>query len=75
MKYIIRSHRDGWYFKEFQNARGPAGFGPIQEAKVYSCKKDAQRDLAHMGQYGQRIVAITKIGRQRSNKKATEQQD
>lgn len=63
MKYVIRSQRDGWYFKEFQEASGPAGFGPIQEAKVYATKKDAQSDLSRMGHYGQRIVAITKIGR------------
>ncbi|HSP83819.1 MAG TPA: hypothetical protein VLN72_08810 [Gillisia sp.] len=69
MKYVIKAQRDGWYFKEFQAVSGPPVFGKIQEAKLYVCKKDALGDMVRMGQYGQRVVALTKMGRSNSNGK------
>ncbi|HSJ11630.1 MAG TPA: hypothetical protein VK916_03035 [Gillisia sp.] len=69
MKYVIKAQRDGWYFKEFQGVTGPPVFGKIQDARLYVCKKDALGDMVRMGQYGQRVVALTKMGRSNSNEK------
>ena len=72
MKYVIKAQRDGWYFKEFQCLSGPPVFGKIQDARLYACKKDALCDMLRMGQYGQRVVALTKMGRSNSNGKKSE---
>ena len=72
MKYVIKAQRDGWYFKEFQGNSGPPVFGKIQDARLYVCKKDALCDMVRMGQYGQRVVALTKMGRRNSNGKKSE---
>lgn len=69
MKYVIKAQRDGWYFKEFQSGSGSPVFGKIHEARLYLCKKDALGDMVRMGQYGQRVVALTKMGRSNSNGK------
>ncbi len=61
MNYVIKSQRDGWYFKEFQGSSGAAVFGKVQDAKLYDCKYDALKDMLIMGQYGQRVVALTKL--------------
>lgn len=71
MKYVIKAQRAGWYFKEFQGVSGPPVFGKIQDARLYVCKKDALGDMVRMGQYGQRVVALTKMGRSNSNEKKT----
>lgn len=69
MKYVIKAQRDGWYFKEFQGISGTPVFGKIQDARLYVCKKDAISDMVRMGQYGQRVVALTKMGRRNNNGK------
>ncbi|QED36594.1 hypothetical protein FK178_02190 [Antarcticibacterium arcticum] len=61
MNYVIKSQRDGWYFKEFQGTKGAAVFGKIQDARLYSCKADACKDMLLMGQYGQRVIALTRM--------------
>lgn len=68
MKYIIKSQRDGWYFKGFNRNSGPGGFGKIHEAKIYSDKYSALQDLKKMDQCGQRIVAVTRVGLNQYNK-------
>lgn len=63
MRYLIKSQRDGWYFKEFsENANSPC-FGKIHEAKIYSDKQRALQDLKKMDPCGQRIIAVTRVGR------------
>ena len=62
MKFLIRLQRDGWYFSGFNGPSGKAEIGKIQNAKVYNSKQEAMADLSRMGNYGQRIVAITQIG-------------
>ena len=71
MKYVIKAQRDGWYFKEFEGTSGPPVFAKIQDARLYACKKDAICDMVRMGQYGQRVVALTKMGRRNTNGKKT----
>lgn len=66
MNYVIKCQRDGWYFKEFKGTYGLPVFGKIHVAKLYSCKADALKEMASMGQYGQRIVALTRMGRKNS---------
>lgn len=61
MNYVIKSQRNGWYFKEFQGTSGAAVFGKIQDAKLYVEKCDALKDMLLMGQYGQRVAALTKV--------------
>ncbi len=63
MKYIIKSQRDGWYFTGFSRTTGPANFGKIKEAKIYCDKNSALEDLKKMEACGQRIVPVTRIGK------------
>ncbi len=63
MKYIIKSQKDGCYFRRFLDQSGNVELGRIQEAKIYSCKKDALKDIRKMEQCGQRIIAITRVGK------------
>ncbi len=67
MNYVIKSQRDGWYFKEFPGTSCPPVFGKIHEARLYLCKTDALKDMLRMGQYGQRVVALTRMGRKNNN--------
>lgn len=67
MKYLIRLQREGWYFAGFKGPSGKAEIGRIQDAKIYNSKREALNDLSRMGHYGQRVVAITQIGRLSQN--------
>ncbi len=63
MRYLIKSQRDGWYFKKFSEISNLPCFGKIHEAKIYSDKHGALKDLKKMDQCGQRIIAVTRVGR------------
>ena len=65
MKYLIKAQRDGWYFKGFEKDSGSSFFGKIQEAKIYNDKFSALKDLKKMEQCGQRIIAVTRIGKKK----------
>lgn len=62
MKFLIRLQREGWYFAGFKGPSGKAEIGKIQNAKLYNSRREAMSDLSRMGDYGQRIIAITQIG-------------
>lgn len=67
MKYLIRLQRDGWYFAGFKGESRSAKIGKIQDAKIYNSKREAMNDLTRMGNYGQRILAITQLGNIKNN--------
>jgi len=75
MKFIIKSQKDGCYFSDFQATSGSAVFGEIQNAKIYFSKAEALNDLHKMGQYGPRVIAITKIGRNVSGKEKSSKEN
>lgn len=62
MKFLIKLQREGWYFAGFRGPSGIAEIGKIQNAKIYNSRREAMSDLTRMGDYGQRIIAITQIG-------------
>lgn len=62
MRYLIKSQRDGWYFTGFEKNSGPACYGKIQDARIYSDRYSAINDLKKMEPCGQRIIAVTRIG-------------
>ena len=64
MRYLIKSQRDGWYFTGFKGT-GPADYGKIQDAKIYNDKYAALKDLKRLEPCGQRIIAVTRIGKNR----------
>lgn len=63
MKYLIKSQRDDFYFTGFNSGSGSECFGKIQNAKIYTSKYDAFQDLKKMNQCGQRIIAVTRVGK------------
>lgn len=63
MRYLIKSQRDGWYFKGFDFHSGCSRFGEIKEAMIYTDKYSAQKDLRNMERYGQRIIPVTRVGK------------
>ncbi|HSI70828.1 MAG TPA: hypothetical protein VK941_11385 [Gillisia sp.] len=67
MKYLIRLQREGWYFAGFNGETRSAKIGKIQDAKIYNSKRDAMNDLTRLGNYGQRIIAITQLGNIKNN--------
>lgn len=71
MKYIIKSQRDGWYFTGFKRPSGLACFGQIQDARIYSDKYTAWEDLKRMEPCGQRIIAVTRVGKKKNQLEAT----
>lgn len=62
MKYLIRLQREGWYFAGFNGQSRSAKIGKLQDAKIYGSKREAMNDLTRLGNYGQRIIAITQLG-------------
>lgn len=68
MRYLIKSQRDGWYFKGFDNKSGCPCFGEIKDARIYTDKFNALKDLRSMDQCGQRIISVTRVGRTRFEK-------
>ncbi|UJH92186.1 hypothetical protein LZ575_06315 [Antarcticibacterium sp. 1MA-6-2] len=62
MKFLIKLQREGWYFSGFKGSSGKTEIGRIQNAKIYSSRKEAMSEITRMGDCGQRIIAITKIG-------------
>jgi len=65
MKYLIKSQRDGYYFSGFNSGSGNSCFGLIPEAKIYEDKYSALQDLKKMDPCGQRIIAVTRIGKKK----------
>ncbi len=65
MRYLIKSQRDGWYFTGFERNSGPALYGKIHDARIYSDKYGALKDLKRMEPFGQRIIAVTRVGKNR----------
>jgi len=65
MKYLIKSQRDGYYFSGFHSGSGQSIYGKIQEAKIYGDKYTALQDLKKLDQCGQRIIAVTRVGKSR----------
>lgn len=63
MKYLIKSQRDDYYFTGFISGTLPSCFGRIQNAKIYDDKYSAYQDLKRMEQGGQRIIAVTRVGK------------
>ncbi|MCM4158673.1 hypothetical protein FHG64_03485 [Antarcticibacterium flavum] len=67
MKYLIRLQREGWYFAGFTGESRSAKIGKIQDARIYNSKREAMNDLTRLGNYGQRIIAITQLGNINNN--------
>ena len=65
MKYLIKTQRDDCYFSGFNPGSGKLSFGEIREAKIYDDKYSALYDLRKMEHCGQRIIAVTRIGKSR----------
>lgn len=72
MKYLIRLQRDGWYFAGFKGESRSAKIGKIREARIYNSKREAMNDLTRLGNYGQRIIAITQLGNINNNGRVAE---
>jgi len=63
MKYLIKSQRDDYYFTGFNSGSVAPCFGKVQDAKIYNSKYEAFQDLKKMEQCGQRIIAVTRVGK------------
>ncbi|CAN5409150.1 hypothetical protein BH23BAC2_BH23BAC2_15720 [soil metagenome] len=61
MKYLIKAQRDGSYF--MGRRRSGAAYGKIHEAKIFDDKFEALKDLRTLESCGQRIVAVTRLGK------------